>query len=228
MRIHIKTTPNTQEVPFSYQTNLVGSIHKWLGQNEYHGKLAMFSFSNLQQSISTKTGLSFPDGSGFFISAWEKGFIQQLIKGIMEQPEIAFGMKATDVTIQQDPDLSSVERFQVASPVFIKRWDDEIERHYLYSDPEAGQLLTQTMHHKMKVAGFEYDSTLNICFDISYPRAKTKKISYLKNEDGKAIEVENRSSVCPVIIKGAPETKAFAWNVGVGSSTGIGFGAIKI
>jgi CRISPR/Cas system endoribonuclease Cas6 (RAMP superfamily) len=32
---------------------------------------------------------------------------------------------------------------------------------------------------------------------------------------------------CPIIIKGKPETKLFAWNVGLGNSTGIGFGAIK-
>jgi CRISPR/Cas system endoribonuclease Cas6 (RAMP superfamily) len=29
-----------------------------------------------------------------------------------------------------------------------------------------------------------------------------------------------------VIIEGKPETKLFAWDVGIGNSTGIGFGAI--
>jgi CRISPR-associated endoribonuclease Cas6 len=70
-------------------------------------------------------------------------FIQGLVKGIMDQPDIAFGMKVTEVTIQQDPDLSNVDRFPVASPVFIKRTENNRERHYLYSDPEAGKLLTE-------------------------------------------------------------------------------------
>ena len=39
--------------------------------------------------------------------------------------------------------------------------------------------------------------------------------------------VENKASWCPVIVEGKPETKAFAWNVGLGNSTGIGLGAIK-
>jgi CRISPR/Cas system endoribonuclease Cas6 (RAMP superfamily) len=30
-----------------------------------------------------------------------------------------------------------------------------------------------------------------------------------------------------VIIKGTPEQLAFAWNVGLGNSTGIGFGALN-
>jgi CRISPR-associated endoribonuclease Cas6 len=39
--------------------------------------------------------------------------------------------------------------------------------------------------------------------------------------------IANKANWCPVIIKGRPETKLFAWNVGLGNSTGIGFGAIK-
>jgi CRISPR-associated endoribonuclease Cas6 len=63
------------------------------------------------------------------------------------------------------------------------------------------------------------DETLRIRFEVNYPKAGTKKITY----NG----VQNRASWCPVIIEGKPETKLFAWNVGLGNSTGIGFGAIK-
>jgi CRISPR-associated endoribonuclease Cas6 len=70
----------------------------------------------------------------------------------------------------------------------------------------------------MKLAGLE-DDTLEIQFDRENPRATTKLINYK--------EIKNRTNWCPVIIKGKPETKLFAWNVGIGNSTGIGFGAIK-
>ena len=46
-----------------------------------------------------------------------------------------------------------------------------------------------------------------------------------KFPDGKGIE--NRASICPLIIIAKPETIAFTWNVGIGNSTGIGFGAIS-
>lgn len=38
--------------------------------------------------------------------------------------------------------------------------------------------------------------------------------------------IKNKASMCPVIIKGTLQSKQFAWNVGIGNSTGIGFGAI--
>jgi CRISPR-associated endoribonuclease Cas6 len=70
----------------------------------------------------------------------------------------------------------------------------------------------------MQKAGI-IDDSLQIYFEVDYPRAGTKKITY----NG----VQNRASWCPVVIKALPETKLFAWNVGMGNSTGIGFGAIK-
>lgn len=39
--------------------------------------------------------------------------------------------------------------------------------------------------------------------------------------------VKNKASWCPIRIIGNAETKLFAWNAGIGNSTGIGFGAIK-
>ena len=45
MRIHLKTTPNTKPVPFDYQQKLVGTIHKWIGDNSIHDKISLYSFS---------------------------------------------------------------------------------------------------------------------------------------------------------------------------------------
>ena len=70
----------------------------------------------------------------------------------------------------------------------------------------------------MKQANIQ-DETLEVNFDKNYEKAKTCLINYKG--------IKTRASICPVIIKGKPETKAFAWNVGMGNSTGIGFGAIK-
>ena len=70
----------------------------------------------------------------------------------------------------------------------------------------------------MKIAGL-IDDDIKLRFDTSYPKARTKLLTYNN--------VKNRASWCPVIIEGKPESKLFAWNVGLGNSTGIGFGAIK-
>jgi CRISPR-associated endoribonuclease Cas6 len=70
----------------------------------------------------------------------------------------------------------------------------------------------------MAEVGLE-DDTLEISFDKAYHKAGSKMVNY----NG----TMNKCSWCPVIIKGKPETKLFAWNVGLGNSTGIGLGAIK-
>ena len=39
MRIHLKTSANTTPVPFDYQQKLVGTIHKWIGNNSIHPQI---------------------------------------------------------------------------------------------------------------------------------------------------------------------------------------------
>ena len=70
----------------------------------------------------------------------------------------------------------------------------------------------------MRQAGLSDDETLDIHFDLSYSKKKIKLVRYHN--------IGNKVSLCPIRIKGKAETKLFAWNVGIGNSTGIGFGSI--
>jgi CRISPR-associated endoribonuclease Cas6 len=217
MRIHLKTTSNTKPVPFDHLPSLVGSLHKWIGKNEIHDSMSLYSFSWLKGGKSNDKGLNFRYGSNFFISAYQEDLLKSIIKGILKDPEISFGLKVIDITIQQDPEFSTKERFLTASPVLVKRKQGDRERHYLFNEEGVDDLLTETLRTKLKFAGLE-DSTLQIQFDRNYRSAKGKKVNYKG--------IGNMANVCPVIIKGKPETIAFAWNVGLGNSTGIGLGTL--
>ncbi len=217
MRIYLKLSKNEAIVPYNYQINLVGALHKWLGENEEHGHLSMYSFSWLRGGASMKKGLNFPRGADWFISAYDQGFIKKAVKGIMEDPVIAFGMNVTGVEIVCPPAFNPIHRFMLASPVFIKRTIGERQKHYVFNEPEADALMTETLKNKMRVAGLN-DDGLEIRFDRRYSAAKTTVCAY-KN-------IKNRANYCPVIIQGNGEQLAFAWEVGVGNSTGIGFGAL--
>lgn len=218
MRLHLKVKSTNQTIPYDHQALLTGTIHKWLGWNDEHGKVSLYSFSRLEGGRASSSGLSFAANTGFFISSHKSILIRKLINGIQSDPSMFSGLKVSDIIIQEDPDLSNRNRFQIGSPVFIKRKEGEKVDHILYNDPRANTCLKETLLTKMQEAGLT-DETLHIYFDLSYPNAGTKKITYNK--------VENRANWCPVIIEGKPETKLFAWNVGLGNSTGIGFGAIK-
>lgn len=218
MRIHFKCTANTVTVPFDYQQKLVGVLHAWLGTNELHNKISLYSFSWLQGSRRYKDGLTFPVGATWFISFHEEEYVKTIVQSVMDQPDMFCGMRVKDILIQETPDLSSKEHFFLGSPVFVKRFDNGKYKHYTYEDENVGELMTETLKHKMRIAGLPDDPSLNIAFDLSYPNKKVKLVSIHG--------VNNRCSMCPLIIQGTAATKAFAWNCGVGSLSGCGCGSI--
>ena len=218
MRVHLKINADNLTIPFDHQPLLVGTIHKWLGWNEEHGNVSLYSFSRFEGGRATKDGLKFKQECTFFFSSHQIELIQKLISGIQSDPSMFLGLSVYEIILQEAPDLSEREHFHIGSPVFIKRRTGTKIDHIFYTDTQSSDFLKETLQTKMQIAGITDDS-LEIYFDTDYPRAGTKKIDYKG--------VQNKASWCPVIIKGKPETKAFAWNVGIGNSTGIGFGAIK-
>lgn len=218
MRIHLRTTANTSPVPFNYQQKLVGTIHKWIGNNSIHDKISLYSFSWLNGGRKVGNALDFSNGASLFISFYDEKFIKQIIKTILDDPEMFCGLTVTDIMIDDEPDLENRERFDCASPIFIKRKiEDGTIKQYNFNDQEANSLLKETLLSKMKEVGLN-DETLEIKFDTSFDKKKLKFVRYH--------DIGNKASFCPVIIKAKPETKLFAWNVGIGNCTGIGFGAI--
>ena len=129
-------------------------------------------------------------------------------------------MSVEDITISRYPNLSNRELYYCASPIFIKRTlTDGNVKQYVFNDSEANSLLKETLETKMKAAGIEKDETLDIQFDVAYLKKRLKLINYHG--------INNKASLCPVIIKAKEETKRFIWDVGLGNCTGIGFGAVK-
>lgn len=224
MRLHIKTTPSKQTIDFNHLHLLTGTIHKWFGKNEFHDSISLYSFSNLTGGKASKNGLDFPNGANFFISCWNNEQAKLLVTGIQNDPELFFGLKACEIVLQENPELATKTTFQVGSPIYIQRnLENGRKKFYYFDDEESTKLLTETLTTKMISAGLLEDESLKITFDQNYRKKSTKKIDYKRGNQITKI----RASWCPVIIEGKPETKIFAWNVGLGNSTGIGFGAIK-
>jgi CRISPR-associated endoribonuclease Cas6 len=220
MRLYLTLTKSKETIPFNYQTYLTGAIHKWIGErNEVHDATSLYSFSWLQNvTVRGDRGVSLTADSYFFISAYDEGLIKKILKGVVEDSSVCYGSYVSDVQIAEAPSFSKQQTFFTASPVFIKRRLENNEKHITYEHPQSGEYLTETLAKKLNVAGLDA-SGVNVKFDNSYINPKTKIIRY--NQIG------NRVSVCPVTVEGTPEQIAFAWNVGVGNSTGIGFGALK-
>ncbi|MCS6930050.1 MAG: CRISPR-associated endoribonuclease Cas6 [Saprospiraceae bacterium] len=218
MRIYLTLSKNTAPVPYDYPVNLVGALHKWVGQNTLHDFMSLYSFSWLQYSErGSPRGLNFPNGALWFISAYDPQLVKKIVGGILDDPEVAFGMRVLEITLRETPAFASGTRFSLGSPVLIKRTIENRQRHYLFTEPEADVLLTETLQRKLAKAGLPTEG-ISVRFDRKAPGAKTKVSTYRG--------VANRVNYCPVIIEGLPEQIGFAWEVGLGNSTGIGFGSL--
>jgi CRISPR-associated endoribonuclease Cas6 len=217
MRIQLTLSKPRYDVPIEYHTKLTGVFHKWIGLNDLHGEISLYSFSSLLGGEEKKNILTFQNNPSWFISAYNPEIIKALINGMQKDSSVCFGMHVLDAVIHKVPDLSFVNRFKVGSPVFIKGKTDKGTKHYTFHDMESGQLMTNALKSKMKKAGLP-DEDFEIKFDTNYPKARTTTVKY----NG----IGNLSSFCPVIIEGSNQVKQFAWTTGVGHSTGIGLGAI--
>ena len=206
-------------IPYNYQLMLTGCIHKWLGyQNEEHGKQSLFSFSFFQnmERVSDR-GLSLKYNSYLFFSSYDVGLCKQVLAGIRKDPTMFNGITVKEVQILETPHFSGEQRFLTASPILLKLKVDDTQKHIIFSDMESDELLTNSLKNKLEKADLPTEG-VSVKFDKSYPNSKTKLMAYNK--------IKNRTSVCPLIIKGSAEQIAFAWEVGIGNSTGIGFGAL--
>ncbi|WP_282783947.1 CRISPR-associated endoribonuclease Cas6 [Phaeodactylibacter xiamenensis] len=218
MRIYFHLTANTAPVPFNYQPALVGAFHKWLGENALHDEISLYSLSWLEHAQVRRGALDFPGGSTFYISAPSADLLSSLIAGVQEGWHLRWGMEVERVTIQRTPDFGRTHRFMVQSPVLIKRrLEDGKQKYFFPKDAVANQYLTETMQHKLQRAGLPKD--IEVSFDSAYENPRTKLVSY------KGINI--KGTLCPVVVSGDPRAVQFAWEVGVGNSTGIGFGALR-
>ena len=207
MRIYLRTTPNDVIVPFDYQQKIVGTIHKWLGNNEIHDKISLYSFSwLLGGNMIVDKGYNFSKGATLFISFYENKYLKVLIDTILSDPKMFCGLSVKEVTFEREPAFTEEPAFfRLATPIFIKRLIEETGKK-------------ETLKHKMREAGLPDDDTLKVEFDLSYMNKKKKLVTIHG--------IKNKASMCPVIIHGRPESKLFAWTVGLGNGTGISLGAL--
>lgn len=178
----------------------------------------MLSFSWLQNTKATKEGINLSDNSFFFISAWDDSIIKKIVQGIMDDPTMFCGIRTNGVQIADTPMFNESSRFVMASPVLLKWRENGEVRHVTVEDDDFEEKLNINFKNKLQRAGFDTNS-VKISIDPDSTYRQTKMVTYNN--------IKNRASLVPIVIEGTAEQIAFAWSVGLGNSTGIGFGALK-
>ena len=230
MRLHFTLSPNTRPVPFAYQHKLTGVFHRWLKGNDLHDKISLYSLSWLSGSRRVRDHLECQTGANWFVSFYEDEHAEKLVSGALSSPEMFAGMRVTEIRQQTTPEFGTKYRFKAASPIYAKGKQPENGKpphHYLYNEPEADEVLTKTLIHKMDAANKEAketrftdeDKQIKIAFDRAYENPKIKLVQIK--------DIYVHASICPVIVEGTSKAVKFAWNVGIGNGTGSCFGSLK-
>ena len=221
MRLNLRLTGNTDPVPFNHLHRLTGVLHKWLGWNEVHDEMSLYSFGWLKGGHGENGHLTFPEGAAWRVSFYDTDESKRLLDGIMKDPTVFGGMRVFEVKEQATPSFSGCYRFEVDGPVVVRRTRDDGSRAYLTWEEEgADDVLTRVLQRKLDEADFEDEHRdARVQFDRTYRSAHTK-LAEIKG-------IRHKGSVCPVVVEGTPEAVQFAWHVGVGELTGSGFGALR-
>lgn len=219
MRLFLSLTSNTEPVPFDHLSALTGTVHRFLGENEAHDGLSLYSFGWLSGGRAQNGHVEFQNGAHWTVSFYDEALGKRLLSGLLEDPSVAFGMSVTEAQIVDPPPFESPVRFLTASPVLARRNRDDGGRDHLrWDDPASTEALTRTFHTKLTAAGLSTDGA-SVEFDRDFRGAKTK----LCRVKGNAF----RANACPILATGSPEQLRLLWLCGAGELTGSGFGALR-
>lgn len=222
MRIQLVLSPNTEPLPFDHLHLLTGAIHKWLGENAVHDGISLYSFGWLRNGKASKSGLEFPRGASWNISFFDEELAKQLLKGILNDPAVAYGLKVLEVQEVAPIHFNKQHIFYTDGSAVLARQKraDNTREYLLWDSLAANEVLTNLLRRKLNQAGFTGEHlNVKVAFDRAYAKPRTRKIAIKK--------VEHKGSECPVIVEGTPEAIHFAWLVGIGDLTGSGFGALR-
>jgi len=227
MKLKIEFSKNTEPVPFTYVSNLNGYLHKVLGSNNvYHDDISLYSTSFLHggKISKNKKYLDFPHGAIWYISSPDNQFIANFINNVYQNTDFAFGMELNGVDIVKIEIVNEGDYylFHTKSPILLKQKDFETRKniYFTYEDDfkTTSELMKSIILKKAKKAEIDIkNDDFDISFNYEYQQKKIKWIT-IKT-------VNNKTSVCPVFIKTRKKEIAdFIYAVGVGHSTGSGFG----
>lgn len=220
MRLQLQLSPNTKPVPFNHLHQLTGALHKWLGENNIHDGLSLYSFGWLRGGEKVGNYLHYPHGAIWNVGFYDSQHAWSLAKGIIQDDQLGYGMKVKKALELPIPAFTASHTFLVDGMVVVRKKRSDDTREYLFWDnPQADDLLTGLLQKKLQKAGFSPEhQQVSVQFDRSYTKARIKLVD-IKG-------TKHKGSSCPVIISGSPEAISFAWKVGIGELTGSGLGAL--
>jgi len=209
-------------VPFDNQSNTNSFIHKCLGKdNKYHDAKNSYSVSALcggKMDEKTKT-LNFVDGGFIIVSSLDNDFMDKIITGVMRNSNLGFGMKFTGIDFVQENFHNGWNHFATLTPFIIKEYSDKNNYSFTtLNDDDFQQKVKSYLINKLS----KINKTLRLDdFDVKITPHQSHKVKSILVKN-----VINRASQCHISIHTNKKVAELLYNIGIGQSTGSGFGTI--
>lgn len=225
MRFIVNFTKNTETVPVYNQKFLNYYVHKCLGiNNEYHDNHSDYNISMLIGGIYSKKtkSLDFPDGARIVVSSYDLNFLEKLMSGFDSNPDFFWGMKYNYADYISESVYNDVNHFYTISPILIKNSINKKTNFVTIENENFDSVITEkTMNKLIKI-----NEKKNLNLDLS-----NFNIVSAKNNKGrlKFVKVKNFVNVAShtiLSITANKEVTSLIYNLGLGDSTGSGFGCI--
>lgn len=217
---------SNQVVPFDYWDNVLSFLHnEILGQNNsYHNSTSLYSISPLFNSKTVKGGLLFNKGAIWLIRTPSKEVLKDFYlksKNAINK-ELGWGLTLKEIHYPIVTEFEKKSEIVIGtSPVFLGQNKNSKERDhitYLHGNEITSACMRRTFLTKTNEFGYSFDENkFNIEFDLSHP-ITTKRVLI-----GGASNIATQGKVK---ITGGSDVIALCYGLGIGRSTGCGFGFI--
>ena len=245
MRIKVNFSANTSLVPNNGKV-ILEYVHRCLGRdNEYHDKASSYSISQLYGGEISKEDsncLNFPNGGYFTVSSQDKDFVNNYLLGLINNPEISYGMKFKNLEHIKEMFMDGWNHFATLSPFVIKviygkgeygfhtlegeykrvdgKWQNCNDSDYNFEDVVKKYLI-----NKLK----KINDTIDLSdFNVKIDEFDENKVKHNKHKVKKVLvkNVLNFANQCQMSIFCSRGVAEMLYNIGIGQSTGAGFGTI--
>lgn len=239
MRIKINFSKNNTPIHIDDSIDVLNSyINKCLGRlNQYHDNFSNYSISSMQGgklNIITKF-LNFNDGMYIIISTPDDNtkFINDIIYGIMKNPHFGYGMNFISfVPIDVDTFTTTkkghpeFDYVQTISPILLKEKNGRKRLTFKNCDNFEEELTLRSVE-KLK----KYDENINLKnfkIEINNFKNNNKVKKYVSHNNDSKKRYENDCNMIRLKITGNNRTRKILYELGIGSSTGSGFGSVIV
>jgi len=220
MRIKLKfdSTENLVTKPLNKEVN--GFVNKMLGvNNEYHGKFSRYNVSSMQGGVPTVGGVKFPNGGFIYISSDDSDFMGKIIMGLISNGKgnSVAGMGFRNFEISDFDVNENFDLVRTISPICTRINGKAIT----FRDNNFCERILEVSKKKLINCGYEEKDVNTLDIQLFHPEnAKTKMVEI----NG----AKNIGNLVMFVVKGKKTVRKALYELGIGTSTGFGFGSVSI